>query len=167
MIEALPKDQKDGKVHSSGGWRGFFWWPAPGSTASQDVPSEIADSYGEGMRCLSAEAPNGAAAMFRNTLAFIVDDKGSENAKAKSNLEDKLKQMVADGTVTPSIGSWLDHIRLYGNAGVHPELFDPVDSDEAAELSRLVHTLLDVLYEVPATIARRQAERLPKRGHRS
>ena len=48
-------------------------------------PAPIAVAYDEAVRCLSAGAPNGAAAPLRNALALIVADKGSEAARANES----------------------------------------------------------------------------------
>ena len=143
--------------------RGFHWWPAPGAAAlGDDVPKGVADAYAEGTRCMSASAPNGAVAMFRNALAFIVDDKGSEAAKGKGDLKDAIKQMATDGTLTADLADWATHLRLYGNAGAHPDKFGDVTVEEARDVTKLTYTLIETLYLVPANIARRRAERAPK-----
>jgi len=90
-----------------------------------------------------------------------VDDKGSAAAKSKGDLKEKVKQVVADGGLTSTIGGWVDHVRLYGNAGVHPDLFGDVSVDEAKDVARLTDTLIELLYTTPAKIAQRQAERKP------
>jgi Domain of unknown function (DUF4145) len=102
--------------------------------------------------------------MFRAAMTWIVDDKGSEIAKGKKDLKHKVKQMVADGGLTATLGGWIDHVRLYGNAGVHPDLFGDVSLDEAKDVARLTETLIELLYVTPAKIAQRQAERLPSRS---
>jgi len=108
-------------------WEGVHWWPTPGAQGfGAEVPARVGDACDEGIRCLSAGAPNGAVAMLRTAMTWIVDDKGSEATKAKGDLKEKVKQMVADGGVTATLGSWADHVRLYGNAGVHPDLFGDV-----------------------------------------
>lgn len=143
-------------------WEGVHWWPTPGAGSfGREVPSRIAEAYAEGVRCLSAAAPNGAVAMFRTAMTWTVDSKGSPAAKAKGDLKEKVKQMVADGGLTATVGSWVDHVRLYGNAGVHPDLFGDVTIDEAKDVARLVETLIELLYVTPARIAQRQAERHP------
>ncbi len=141
-------------------WEGVFWWPTPGAQRlGSDVPTDVAGAYDEGVRCLSAGAPNGAVAMFRTAMTWIVNDKGSQEAKAKGDLKEKVKQMVADGGLTATLGGWVDHVRLYGNAGVHPDLFGDVSLDEAKDVARLTETLIELLYVTPAKIAQRQAER--------
>jgi hypothetical protein len=142
-------------------WEGVYWWPTPGAQSiGPEVPATVAGAHAEGVRCLSAGAPNGAVAMFRTAMTWIVDDKGSTQAKAKGDLKDKVKQMVADGGLTATVGSWIDHVRLYGNAGAHPDLFGGVSLDEAKDVARLTETLIELLYITPAKIARRQAGRL-------
>jgi hypothetical protein len=152
-----------GRVGGTSGpvtWRGLHWWPTPGSgSLSADIPPSVRAAYAEGMRCLSAGAPNGAVAMFRTAMTFVVEDKGTAAAQAKGDLKEKVRQMVVDGSVPATLGDWIDHVRLYGNAGVHPDLFGDVSLDEALDVSRLVLTLFDVLYVLPGNIARRQAER--------
>lgn len=141
-------------------WHGIHWWPTPGAgSLPSEVPSTVAGAYSEGMRCLSVGAPNAAVAMFRTAMTWIVLDKGSAEAKAKGDLKDKVRQMVSDGGLTSTLGDWTDHVRLYGNAGVHPDLFGEVAIDEAKDVARLTETLIDLLYVMPATIAKRQAER--------
>ncbi len=145
----------------AGAWshRGLYWWPTPGATAlDASVPTEVADAYSEGMRCLAANAPNGSVTMFRNAITYIVNDKGSAAAKAKGDLKEAIKQMANDGTL-PGLAEWADHVRLYGNAGAHPDKFGPVAPDEAADVASLVRTMIELVYELPATIARRQAAR--------
>lgn len=150
------REKQTGRV----GWEGIYWWPPAGvGSFGTEVPARVANAYGEGIRCLSAGAPNGAVAMFRTAMTWMVDDRGSPAAKAKGDLKDKVKQMVADGGLTAAIGGWVDHVRLYGNAGAHPDLFGDVSVEEAKDVSRLAGTLIELLYVTPATIARRQAER--------
>jgi hypothetical protein len=97
--------------------------------------------------------------MLRTALTWIVEDKGSASAKAKTDLKDKLKAMVADGGLPAALAEWADHVRLYGNAGVHPDKFGGVTLEEAEEVARLTYSLIEALYILPANIAKRQAER--------
>jgi hypothetical protein len=141
-------------------WAGVHWWPPPGiADLDPDVPEPVAESFAEGMRCLSANAPNGAAMLFRTAMTYIVHDKGSDAAKAKRELTDRIKQMVMDGDLNPDLGDWATQLRLLGNAGAHPDIYGEVTREEAGEVARLIKTLLDVLYAVPAMINRRRQAR--------
>lgn len=141
-------------------WRGIYWWPTPDAgNLGTTVPGNIASSYAEGVRCLSANSPNGAVALFRTSITYMVEDKGSVDAKSKGNLKEKIKQMMKDGGPLGALGDWADHVRLYGNAGAHPDLFGDVSAEEARDVSKLVHTMIELLYVMPANIAKRQSAR--------
>ena len=152
-----------GVQHGSSGrttWRGIHWWPTPGAgTFDPAVPAPVTAAYDEAARCLSAGAPNGAAALLRNALAFIVIDKGSDTAKGKRDLSDKMKQMIRDGGPLGALGDWAEHVNLYGNAGAHPEAYGNVTPEEAKEVAALTRSMIELLYEAPAKFARRRAER--------
>ena len=126
-----------------------------------DVPSKVAAAYDEAVRALSARAPNASVAMCRTAISYIVEDHGSPQAQAKTDLKGKIKEMVNDGGPMAALGDWATHVRFYGNAGAHPDLFGDVSVDEAQEVVRLVYTMIEVLYVLPANIAKRQAERRP------
>lgn len=146
-------------------WRGIHWWPSPGAgSLGADVSTDVARAYDEGVRALHANAPNAAAAMFRTALSYMVQEHGSDAARQKGDLKEKIKQMSRDGGPLASLSDWSDHVRLYGNAGAHPDLFGGVTLPEAQELSRLVHTMIELLYILPANIARRQSERRRTQG---
>lgn len=87
--------------------------------------------------------------MFRSALAQTIQDKGSPAAKGKGSLSEAVKQMVTDGDLWTTFGDWADHIRAWGNAGAHPEVFSPVTQEDAKELRDLVDRLLDILYIQP------------------
>jgi hypothetical protein len=141
-------------------YAGIHWWPTPGSTdLDAEIPIAVASAYSEGMRALSVKAARAAVVMFRGMLAQVVADKGSAKAQAKHTLYEKLEQMSQDGSLHPSLVEWAKEIRLIGNAAAHPDALDPVSDEEAADLGRLCRQLLNVVYEVPAKIARNRTAR--------
>jgi hypothetical protein len=143
-------------------YEGLHWWPTPGTAdLDPDIPAQVESAYEEGMRALSVKAPRAAAVMFRGMLAQVVLDKGTEAAKAKHTLYDRLNQMSQDGSLHPSLVEWASEIRLLGNAAAHPDSLEPVSEQEATDLSRLCRQLLNVIYEVPARISRSRAARSP------
>ncbi len=138
----------------------MFWWPTPGAAEfGPEVPPAVAKAYDEGLRCVSISAPNAAAAMLRNAIAAIVEDKGSVEAKSKRDLAPRIKQMIKDGSFGEAVGEWVDHVRLYGNAGAHPEAFGDVTVEESKEIASLVYTLIELIYLTPAKLAKRIANR--------
>ncbi|WP_216892137.1 DUF4145 domain-containing protein [Nocardia alni] len=137
----------------------LYWWPTPGSsTEMADVPDDIAAAFQEGLRCLSVIAPNAAVAMFRNALAHIVKEKGSDAAKRalSGSLASGIAQMVTDGDLLSTFNDWATHIRVVGNAGAHQEAYEAVSAEEAQDLQNLVLGLIRYLYIEPANLARLQ-----------
>src|SRR5947209_5550778 len=133
-----------------------MWWPAENIGDLEQVagvPADIVEAYSEGVRCIAVQAPHAAVAMFRTAIAEIVEDKGSAAAKAEKDLFKRIEQMVTDKTLWDTFGDWAHHIRSTGNAGAHPEKFDPVTMDQASELQRFVRELLNFLYEQRARLA--------------
>lgn len=153
-----------GPVSVQGDWATVGCWPVP-DQASLDVaiPEGVRKPFAEGLRALSASAPNAAVSTFGNALSAMVLEHGSEAAKAKRELSDKLKQFIADGGLPSALGDWAEHINLYGNAGAHPEAYGDVSMDEAREIALLLRSLLDAVYVLPANIKMRRGERMPDR----
>lgn len=139
------------------------WWPTPGSGVLRHpaLPVAVAEAHEEGTRALAVKAPHAAAAMFRSALAQVVQDKGSTDAKAKKNLKDAVKQMVADGALWKTFDDWATHIREWGNAGAHPEVFGPVTIEDAQDLEGLVSAMLDILYIQPDKLNKARPTRKP------
>jgi hypothetical protein len=117
---------------------GTFWWPAPGTTASADVPSAVTEAIEEGNGCLVVHAPRAAVVMFRGALGQIVGDIASEAAQAKHTLAGQLKQMATDGTLFASLAEWAETVRVLGNAAAHPNELEPVSQPDAEDLARLM-----------------------------
>lgn len=144
--------------------QGVSWWPKPGHLNDvTDVLPILADAFNEGARCVGVDAPNAAVAMFRNALAQIVQDKGSDAAKAKGTLNAAIIQMTDDRTLHDGFKEWADHVRTVGNAGAHQEAFESIPIEQAEELMGLTSHLIDTLYIQPAKLRRAMpARKRPK-----
>lgn len=144
----------------------LHWWPVPGAAQLDPaVPANVAAAYDEGMRCLAVQAPRAAAVMLRSMLAFIVTDKGSEEAKRKRGLKARLEQMAREGTLHPSLAGWATTIKDLGNGGAHPDELPEPSQAEAEELGRLCRRVIELVYEIEARIQRaRNSESVPDGG---
>lgn len=141
-------------------WQGIHWWPAPGMTDNDpDVPEAVRSAIAEGTRSLAVRAPRAAVVMFRGGLAEIVSDRGSAAAQQKNSLYAQLKQMSDEHALDPSLSEWAKEIRVLGNAGAHPNQLQPVEMGDAKALERLMDSLVEYLYRVPAKLARSRAAR--------
>ncbi|HKA49149.1 MAG TPA: DUF4145 domain-containing protein [Candidatus Dormibacteraeota bacterium] len=97
------------------------------------VPKRIRSCFEEGLKCVSAGAPRGAAVMFGRALEAIVRDRGSQDAVTameKKNLAAGLQVMADEHIITNELGEGAKEIRLARNAGGH---FDPIDDVDIAE----------------------------------
>ncbi|WP_091461656.1 DUF4145 domain-containing protein [Micromonospora inyonensis] len=136
-------------------YKPLHWWPVPGAAhLDPAVPENVAGAYDEGVRCLAVQAPRAAAVMFRSMLAFIVADKGSEQARQKRGLKARLEQMAREGTLHPSLASWAATIKDLGNGGAHPDELPEPTQAEAEEMGRLCRRVIDLVYETDARIQR-------------
>ncbi|UVF60353.1 hypothetical protein SEA_MEYRAN_1 [Gordonia phage Meyran] len=150
-------------------WTGLQWWPTPvadldlAALQSANLTAEVLDPFEEAGRCLAAGCPNAAVAMLRNALAGIVEEKGSETAKAQKDLYNRIEMMATEGALFSTFGEWAHHIRTNGNAGAHQEKFAPVTPEQASELFRFTRELINFLYVQPARLAsaRGPAKRTP------
>ena len=146
-------------------WRGIHWWPPPGTGDLGDaIPEALREAYGEGARCVGANAPHGAAVMFRRTVEGIVRDKGSEDAIERLDSRDlvgALKIMAKDGALDRTLGEWAEEVHGLGNVGGHFDPLENVNAEQAGELAQLVRALLRYLYEEPDRMAKLRASRTP------
>jgi hypothetical protein len=169
VLQCMGCEQKsvviEAEIGNRTGRTGVMWWPTDHLADLErvaGVPSEIVEAYSEGVRCLSVQSPNAAAAMFRTNIAQIVENKGSDAAKAKGTLNARIIQMVQDKTLWDDFGDWAHHIRDTGNAGAHGEQFHPVTMDQATELKTFIREMINFLYEQPAR--RASASPVTKKG---
>jgi hypothetical protein len=138
-------------------WRGVHWWPPPSSADLDDsIPPALRSAFAEGQRALGSHAPRAAVVMFRVTLEALVQDRGSDAARAaaKRNLAAALKVMADEGALDRSIAEWAAEVRVVGNVGAHFDAGEPVEQSEAEDLGRLLRQLLAYVYELPAKIRR-------------
>lgn len=143
----------EAEISNPSGLEGVLWWPMENIVDLEQragVPHDVVAAYSEGVRCLSVKAPNAAAAMFRTTIAQIIQNKGSEAAKAKRNLNDAIDQMDDDKTMWPGFADWAHHVRDTGNAGAHTEKFNPLTMEQAEDLRAFVREIVNFLYVQPA-----------------
>ncbi len=152
---------RDGSPRTGGlvEWQGIHWWPAPGMVDNDpDVPEAVRSAIAEGTRSLSVRAPRAAVVMFRGSLAEIVSDRGSEQAKRERSLAKQLEQMGTDRVLEPTLADWAKEVRVLGNAGAHPNELEPVSMASAEDLARLINSIVEYLYRVPARLSRSRAK---------
>ncbi len=143
---------KDSKVGGNISWRGLHWWPLPNSSIHSAIPPEIASSFNEANRAVSANCPRAGAVMARRTLEAITVERGVSNG----TLNQRLKDMEVSGKLHKSLADWANEVRLIGNDGAH---FDPIKNvsiSDANDIINFISELLNYIYILPSELSRRR-----------
>ena len=105
---------------------------------SNNVPSEIAKTYEEGIICLNSNAPNGAVAVFRRTLQKICIDK---NATQGDKLADQLSVIPTD------LQKEAFELKQWGNIAAHPDkIISDVLIEDAKEMKGFLERVIYLVY---------------------
>lgn len=78
------------------------------------VPSSVRKCYEEAAR-IKHVAPNAFATQIRRALEAICDDRGAKDG----HLQQRLKGLVSQGAIPPTLAEMSDALRLIGNTGAH------------------------------------------------
>ncbi len=117
-------------------------YPAPMLESLKDLPKEISNYYLEGVRCISADAPNGAVTLFRKVIhALGIHYKISEKEDNKI-LYDIIKELHTEGHIVEKIKDALLGIKDIGNDGAHINENEP-SIDQAKTLKELIDVVLN------------------------
>ena len=80
----------------------------------------------------------------RTILMHVAVEQG---AKEKETFEFYVEFLVKNGFVPPNAKSWIDHIRLKGNAATHRIAL--MTRDDAEKVLRFIEMILLFIYEYP------------------
>lgn len=86
-----------------------------GQPASADMPSDVRPDYDEA-RTVAAQSPRSAAALLRLCVQKLCKHFGESG----DNINTDIKNLVAQGRLTPLAQRAMDTIRIVGNNAVHP-----------------------------------------------
>lgn len=128
-------------------------WPAYRTQCPENVPSNIAGFYDQGVENLEAGRWDAAGAMFRKTLD--VATKRLRSDLASKNLYDRIEAMVTSGDLTSAMGQWSHSIRLDGNSAIHDD--EPETPDDARATQRFTEALLTYGFTLPAMVEAKRA----------
>ena len=141
--------------HRGGGvitWRGFHWWPLPGTSLHKAVPGAVRGAFEEAVTALAANCPRAAAVMARRTLEAITTDKG----ELTGTLAQRLNTLGNKGLLHPTLAEWTKEVRLIGNVGAHFDPIDDVTKEDAQQLVEFIRELAKFLYELPFELNERR-----------
>ena len=130
----------------------------PGSKYGQAVKDitdpSVAELYDEARRCTGEGCFTAAVLCCRKLLMHIAVSKGAEEKKTFISYVQYLRD---NNYISPGAEGWVDHIRETSNEANHEIV--SMNMTDAEDLLSFIEMLLRIIYEFPATVARRSAEK--------
>ena len=148
------KPAKDFIASGSVAWQGFFWWPFPNISYSEEVPTTIQKIIQEAKVAYAAQCFRSSAVMARRALEAITVDKGELDGK----LVQRIKNLVSAGTIDKNLGDWANEVRLIGNTAAHFDPADDVAKEDANQIIMFIDQLINYIYIMPAVISKRRTK---------
>ena len=134
-----------------------FWPEAPKPAVPEFLPPDVERAYLQAERNFTVSGNEEASGtMYRKAL-----DVGLKkiDLKLSGTLGAKLKKPAQQGTLTPEISEWADHVRALGNDAAHEE--DAIPRNDLEDLRNITEMVLRYLFTLPNMIKKRRGEKLP------
>jgi len=109
----------------------------------EGLPNEIEKAYNEARKCFSIKAYTGCELLCRKILMYIGANKGAPEGQSFVSYLNFLEQ---EGYITPTIKTWADRIRQFGNMSTHE--LTPPDKSRTEATFRFTMVLLRIIYEM-------------------
>ncbi|GCF12466.1 hypothetical protein Harman_04010 [Haloarcula mannanilytica] len=107
----------------------------------EDLPDNIQDYYDEGVRCLGADAPNGAATVFRKVIHAVCMYYDITEADSNDGFYDMIQTLSDEEIITESLRQSLLGVKDAGNDGAHINNNDPT-LDQAKNMKEMIEAVL-------------------------
>ncbi|MFE9255941.1 DUF4145 domain-containing protein [Streptomyces sp. NPDC006879] len=136
------------------------WIPRQvGKRVYDDVPASIAGMAVEAHQCLSIEANRASVALARAVVEATAKDRGIKTG----TLEKKIDKLFEQQLIREYVRDAAHEVRFGGNEVAHGDLVaEPMDNVTAAEILGLMDEILDEVFQSPAGVRRRKAQRLER-----
>lgn len=115
--------------------------PAPSEEGLDDLPEDIDRYYSEGLRCIEANSPNGAAAVFRKTIESICTTYGVTDTDQNDDIYDMINKLAENGHITETHRKSLLALKDAGNDGAHLNDNDPT-LEQVRNLREIIESVL-------------------------
>lgn len=106
-----------------------------------DLPDDISDYYQEGLRCLNADAPNGAATVFRKVIDATCIYYGVSGIEDNDSFYDMIEKLAEENIITESLRQTLLGVKDGGRDGAHINDQDP-SMEQAYNLKQMIDSVL-------------------------
>lgn len=137
------------------------WWPKRYEGKHYaDVPDHIASAASEAHTCFSAQAYRAAILLARAVVEATAKDKGITSG----TLASKIEGLHSAGHVRELVRDTADEIRFMGNDMAHGDFVEAVTETEAEDILTFMAEVLEEVYQAPARLNARRAERLARKA---
>lgn len=126
--------------------------PSPQEQGLDDLPNEIDQYYQEGLRCLSANAPNGAATVFRKVIHAVCLHYDVADVDDNSSVYSMITSLSEEGVITENLRKSLLGVKDAGNDGAHINDNDP-SMEQARNLKDIIDAVLTATVQVDQRVS--------------
>jgi transcription elongation factor Elf1 len=116
-------------------------FPPPRPDSIDELPEEISKYYDEAIRCMQAEAPNGATTLFRKTIHAIAIYYDICEVDANMNIFKMIDELDEQGYISSKLRDSLFAVKDIGNDGAHINENEP-DMQQAVAIKSLIDAVL-------------------------
>lgn len=117
-------------------------YPQPSvSGLDNELPSNIKEYYDEALRCIEANAPNGAATVFRKVIDAVCIYYDVTNIDDDDSFYDMIEKLAEEGYITESLRQSLLGVKDGGRDGAHINDRDPT-IEEAINMKQMIDSVL-------------------------
>lgn len=120
-----------------------------------DVPSQVAAAAREAYLCHNVRANRGAVVLARSVVQAVAKDKGVLDG----NLLSKIDTLHRNGHLRGYTHAAANEVRLLANDMAHGDFAVEVQQEDAADVLRLMHEVLEEVYVGPGRLNRMQTSR--------
>lgn len=128
-------------------------YPAPKLEGLDDLPEQIDTYYQEALRCLAADAPNGATTLFRKVINAVCLHYEVTDINENDDIYTMINRLSEEGYIVEMQRQALLATKDVGNAGAHINDNDP-DIPQARRTKELVDAVLNATVKVDQNVAK-------------
>jgi hypothetical protein len=116
-------------------------YPSPTVEGVDDAPELVDKYYQEALNCLSADAPSGAATLFRKTIHAIAIHYEIAEVDDTMGIYDMVNRLKENGEINEKLRKSLNGVKDLGNDGAHINENEP-DMEQAIVLKGMIDSVL-------------------------
>jgi len=117
------------------------FYPTPKEEKIGDLPTGIEEYYEESLRCIGANAPNGAATVFRKVIHAVCEYYELTEVDSNGSFYDMIQRLAEEDIITETLRQSLLGVKDAGNDGAHLNENDP-SLEQARNMKEMIDAVL-------------------------